>query len=73
MAKVPDMVAVPVTVCPPGDVKVTLRSLPLALASDNGTYKVTCLDCTEVNVIVVGTGRAAVERGDKTCTSSSSQ
>ena len=55
------MVAVPVTVCPPGDVKVTLRSLPLALASDNGTYKVTCLDCTEVNVIVVGTGRAAVE------------
>ena len=55
------MVAVPVTVCPPGDVKVTLRRLPLALSSENCTNKVTCLDCTEVNVIVVGTGRAAVE------------
>ena len=55
------MVAVPVTVYPPGDVKVTLRRLPLALASENWTNKVSCLDCTEVNVIVVGTGRAAVE------------
>ena len=55
------MAASPVTACPPGDVKVTPRRFSLALASENWTNKVTCLDCTEVNVIVVGTGRAAVE------------